>query len=113
MEHGMGEMGNREFAIAQGELMDQRCIAWAVADTGNSQQVGIRLRQEHRTEKGAVSDELQLSASPKTPDNVQHVLFLASTLLSGGNLTELRQPFEWKRLWVLSIAVEKLGGQLW
>ena len=109
----MGEMGNREFAIAHGELMDQRCVAWAVADAGNSQQVGSRLRQEHRTEKGAVSDEPQLSASPRTPDDVQHDLFLASALLNGGNLTELRQPFEWEHLWVLSIAVEKSGGQPW
>lgn len=111
MEHVLSEMGNREFAIAHGELMSQRCVAWAVADAGNSQQVGSKLR--HRTEKGAVSDELQLSASPRTPDDVQHDLFFASALLNGGNLTELRQPFEWKRLWVLSIAVEKSGGQSW
>jgi hypothetical protein len=45
MEHDMGELGNREFAIAPGELMDQRCVAWTVADAGNSQQVGGRLRQ--------------------------------------------------------------------
>ena len=109
----MGEMGNCEFAIAPGELMDQRCVAWTVAEAGNSQQVGGRLRQEHRTEKGAVSDEPQLSAHPRTPDDMQHDLFLASALLNGGNLTELRQPLEWKRLWVLSIAMEKLSGQSW
>ena len=107
----MGEMGDREFATAHGELMDQRRVAWAVADAGNSQQVGSRLCQEHRTEKGAVSDEPQLSTPPRTPDDMQHELFLASALLNGGNLTELRQPFEWEHLWVLSITVKKLGGQ--
>ena len=113
MEHDMGEVGNREFAIAPGELMDQRCVAWTVADAGNSQQVGGRLRQEHRTEKGAAPDELQLSAPPRTPDDMQHDLFPASGLLNGSNLTELRQLFKWKRLCALSIAMEKLGGQSW
>jgi hypothetical protein len=111
MEHGMGEIGHREFTIDHGELIDQQCVAWAVADAGNSQQVGRRLRQEHRTKKGAVFDETQLSASPRTPDDMQHDFLLASALLNGGNLTELRQPVEWKRLSVLSIAMEKSGGQ--
>lgn len=109
----MGEMGNCEFAIAPGELMDQRCVAWTVAEAGNSQQVGGRLRQEHRTEKGAASDELQLSAPPRTPDDMQHDLFPASGLLNSSNLTELRQPFKWKHLCALSIAMEKLSGQSW
>ena len=109
----MGEVGNREFAIAPGELMDQRCVAWTVADAGNPQQVGGRLRQEHPTEKGAAPDELQLSAPPRTPDEMQHDLFPASGLLNGGNFAELRQPFEWRRLCALSIAMKKLGGQSW
>lgn len=52
----MGEMGNREFAITDEELVDQRCVASAVADAQYSQQVGSRLRQEHRAEEGAVFD---------------------------------------------------------
>jgi len=109
----MGEMGNREFAITHEELVDQRCVASAVADAEYSQQVGSRLRQEHRAEEGAVFDQPQLSTPPRAPDDMQHDLFFASALLNGGNLTELRQPFEWEHLWVLSITVEKLGGQSW
>jgi hypothetical protein len=57
MEYSVGEMGSCEFAIVPWALIDQQCVAWTVADAGNSQQFGYRLRQEHHTEKGAVPYE--------------------------------------------------------
>jgi hypothetical protein len=88
MEYSMGEMGGCEFATIPLVLVDRGCVARTVADTGDSQQVRCRLRQEHRTEKGAVPYEFQLFASPRTPDDMEYDLFPALGLLNGGNPTE-------------------------
>jgi hypothetical protein len=61
----MGEMGGCEFATVPLVLVDRGCVARTVADTGDAQQVRCRLRQERRTEKGAVPYEFQLFVSPR------------------------------------------------
>lgn len=113
MEYSVGEFGSRKFAIVPPALVNQWCVAGTVADAGNSQQIGCRLRQKHCAKEGTAPYVFQLSAPAATPDDMQCDFFPAFGLLNAGDCAELRQQLQRQGLRALLVSVKKSGRQSW